>query len=38
MGTAWSDAINNILKNGADPKAELADAATKVQAELDKQK
>jgi multiple sugar transport system substrate-binding protein len=38
MGTAWTDAINNILKNGADPKTELANAATKIQAELDKQK
>jgi len=38
MGTAYGDAINNILKNGADPKTELANAATKVQAELDKQK
>jgi len=38
MGTAWTDAFNNILKNGADPKTELANAATKIQAELDKQK
>jgi multiple sugar transport system substrate-binding protein len=38
MRTAYTDAISNILKNGADPKAELASAATKVQAELDKQK
>lgn len=38
MGTAWGDAVNNILKNGGDAKGELAGAATKVQAELDKQK
>ncbi|NJM05457.1 extracellular solute-binding protein [Candidatus Gracilibacteria bacterium] len=37
MGTAWGDAVNNILKNNADPKAELDAAAQKVQAELDKQ-
>jgi multiple sugar transport system substrate-binding protein len=38
MGTVWGDALTNILKNGADPKAEIANAVTKVQAELDKQK
>jgi multiple sugar transport system substrate-binding protein len=38
MGTAWTDGLTNILKNGADPKTELANVATKVQAELDKQK
>ncbi len=38
MGTAYKDAITNILKNGADVKAELTGAASKVQAELDKQK
>ncbi|HSH78119.1 MAG TPA: extracellular solute-binding protein [Herpetosiphonaceae bacterium] len=37
MGTAYSDAVTNILTKGADPKAELDTAATKVQAELDKQ-
>lgn len=37
MGTAWGDAVTNILKNGADPKTELDAAAAKVQAELDKQ-
>lgn len=38
MNTVYGDAVNNMLKNGADPKAELAGASTKVQAELDKQK
>lgn len=38
MGTAWGDAVSNILKNGADPQAELAAAEQKVQAELAKQK
>jgi hypothetical protein len=38
MGTAYSDAIANILKDGADVKAELTTAADKVQTELDKQK
>jgi multiple sugar transport system substrate-binding protein len=37
MGTAWGDAVNNILKNGADPKTELEAAAAKVQTELDNQ-
>lgn len=34
MSTAWSDAVNNILKNGADPKAEMDAAQAKVEAEL----
>jgi multiple sugar transport system substrate-binding protein len=38
MNTALSDAVNNILKNDADPKAELASAQTKVEAELAKLK
>lgn len=38
MGTAYSDAVTNILKNGADVKSELTAAGAKVQAELDKQK
>ena len=38
MGTAWGDATTAILKNGADPKTELANAATKVEAELAKLK
>jgi multiple sugar transport system substrate-binding protein len=38
MSTIYSDAITNILKNGADVKSELTAAAQKVQAELDKQK
>jgi len=37
MGTAYTDATTNILKNSADPKSELAAAVTKVQAELAKQ-
>jgi len=38
MGTAWGDAVTNILKNGADPKTEIEGAATKVEAELAKLK
>ncbi|MDQ6670852.1 MAG: extracellular solute-binding protein [Chloroflexota bacterium] len=38
MATMWTDAITNILKNGAEPKAEIASVAAKVQTELDKQK
>ncbi|HEU5015663.1 MAG TPA: extracellular solute-binding protein [Roseiflexaceae bacterium] len=38
MGTAYSDAVTNMLKNSADPKTELANAAQKVQAELARQK
>lgn len=38
MTTMYTDAITNILKNGADVKGELTAAATKIQAELDKQK
>ncbi len=36
MGTALGDAMTNVINNGADPKAELATAEGKVQAELDK--
>ncbi len=36
MNTALSDAVNNILKNGADPKTELDAAQAKVEAELGK--
>ncbi len=38
MNTIYTDAVTNVLKNGADVKTELMGAATKVQAELDKQK
>jgi len=38
MGTAWGDAVTNILKNGKDAQSELDAAAAKIQAELDKQK
>lgn len=34
MGTALTDALTNIVKNGADPAAELAAAETKVKEEL----
>ena len=34
MGTALTDAVTNIVKNGADAKTELAKAETKCQAEL----
>lgn len=36
MGTAFGDAVTNIVRNGADPASELANAETKVQAELDR--
>jgi len=36
MGTALSDAFTNVVQKNADPKAELAAAEKKVQAELDK--
>ncbi|MBN9391856.1 MAG: sugar ABC transporter substrate-binding protein [Chloroflexi bacterium] len=36
MGQALSDAFTNVVQKNADPKAELAAAQTKVQAELDK--
>jgi multiple sugar transport system substrate-binding protein len=36
MGQAISDAFTNVVQKNADPKAELAAAQTKVQAELDK--
>lgn len=35
MGTLFTTAVTNIIKNGADPKSELDTAATKCQAELD---
>ena len=34
MATAYSDAVTNILANGADPKTELDAAQAKVEAEL----
>jgi multiple sugar transport system substrate-binding protein len=37
MATALGDALTNVIKNNADPKAELATAATKAQAELEKE-
>ena len=36
MGTALSDALTNVVKNNADPAAELTAAAAKAQSELDK--
>lgn len=36
MYTIFNGAVANIIKNGADPKAELDTAAAKAQAELDK--
>jgi len=36
MGTLFTTAVNNIVKNGADPMTELNTAATKCQEELDK--
>lgn len=36
MGTAFGDAVTNIVRNGADPAAELAKAEQAVQAELDR--
>ena len=36
MGTALNTALTNIVKNGADPAAELATAAEAAQAELDR--
>ena len=33
-GTAYSDALNNVIKNGADPAAELAKVQKTVTAEL----
>ena len=36
MGTALNLALTNIVKNGADPAAELATAAETAQAELDR--
>jgi multiple sugar transport system substrate-binding protein len=36
MGTALTEAIQNIVKGGADPKAELDAAAQTAQAELDR--
>jgi multiple sugar transport system substrate-binding protein len=37
MATMWTDAVSDILRNGADPGTELASLAPKIQAELDKQ-
>jgi multiple sugar transport system substrate-binding protein len=36
MGTAFGDAVTNIVRNGADPVTELTTAETTVQAELDR--
>jgi multiple sugar transport system substrate-binding protein len=36
MGVALTDALSNIVKNGADPKAEVTKAEVKCQAELQK--
>lgn len=36
MGTAYGDAVTNIVRNDADPAAELAKAEQAVQAELDR--
>ncbi len=36
MGTAYNDAVDNILRNGADPAAELQAAAETVRAELER--
>jgi hypothetical protein len=36
MSTAFNDARDKILKNGADVKTELSAAQTKVEAELAK--
>jgi multiple sugar transport system substrate-binding protein len=36
MGTAFGDAVTNIVRNGADPVAELTTAEATVQAELDR--
>ena len=36
MGTILTDSLTNIVKNGADAATEVASAADKCQAELDK--
>ncbi len=36
MGTAFGDAVTNIVRNGADPVAELTNAEKLVQTELDR--
>lgn len=36
MGTAYGDAVTNIVRNGADPATELTTAEQAVQAELDR--
>ncbi len=36
MGTALLDALTNVVRNGADPTAELDAAESTVQAELDR--
>jgi multiple sugar transport system substrate-binding protein len=36
MGTALTDALTNVVRNGADPASELATAEKTVQAELDR--
>jgi multiple sugar transport system substrate-binding protein len=38
MGTAWQDALNKVVRSGADPKAEITSALGKVDAELAKLK
>jgi multiple sugar transport system substrate-binding protein len=37
METMWTDSITNILRNGADPRTELANLAPKIQAQLGNQ-
>lgn len=36
MGTAFTEAVTNVVRNGADPAAELTTAEGTVQAELDR--
>lgn len=36
MGTAFTEAVTNVVRNGADPAAELTTAEETVQAELDR--
>jgi multiple sugar transport system substrate-binding protein len=37
METLWTDSVTNILRNGADPKSELASLAPQIQALLNQQ-
>lgn len=37
MGTSFTEAVTSVVRKGADPAAALAEAATKAQADLDKQ-